>query len=159
MRNPTWKRDELILELDLYFRHQPSHISQTHPAAVELSRILNALPIHGHRPDAKRFRNPNGVYMKLCNFLRLDPEYKGKGLRAGGKADVGVWSEFASERKRLAKTAAGFRARAVHKGKEEATGVAVEEEDEFPEGRVLFRAHRSRERPEGCPVTTSLTLD
>jgi 5-methylcytosine-specific restriction protein A len=36
IRNPTWKRDELILALDLYFRHPPSHIGKTHAAVVSL---------------------------------------------------------------------------------------------------------------------------
>lgn len=146
MRNPPWHRDELILALDLYFRHPPSRIRQSHPEVVELSRILDSLPIHEYRPDAERFRNANGVYMKLCNFLRLDRTYKGRGLRAGGKAEAGVWLEFNTDRERLTKTANALRLRLVGKSNVETTNVAVDEEGEFPEGRVLFRAHRSRER-------------
>jgi 5-methylcytosine-specific restriction protein A len=81
-RNLPWQRDELILALDLYFRHRPDTISQKHPEVAALSELLNALPIHPDRPDRVRFRNLNGTYMKLCNFLRLDPDYKGKGLEA-----------------------------------------------------------------------------
>jgi hypothetical protein len=77
-RNPPWQRDELILALDLYFRFPPSGISQDHPEVVRLSEILNALPIHAGRDGAATFRNPNGVYMKLCNFLRFDPNYAGE---------------------------------------------------------------------------------
>ena len=51
---------------------------------MELSEVLNRLPIHSVRPDQHRFRNANGVYMKLCNFLRFDPSYTGKGLSRGG---------------------------------------------------------------------------
>jgi 5-methylcytosine-specific restriction protein A len=76
-RNPPWQRDELILALDLYFRHRPDTINKKHPEVAELSEILNALPIHPDRPDAARF------YMKLCNFLALDPAYQGLGLGAG----------------------------------------------------------------------------
>ncbi len=83
MRNPHWTRDELILALDLYFKVNPVHTSEKHPAIVELSNILNGHPIHKERPDGGKFRNPNGVYMKLCNFLRLDPDYNGTGLDAG----------------------------------------------------------------------------
>lgn len=39
-RNPAWSRDEVILALDTYFRHNPSHIHQNHPAVVELSDTL-----------------------------------------------------------------------------------------------------------------------
>ncbi len=87
-RNPKWAQDELILALDLYFRHHPSSIRQDHAQITELSSLLNRLPIHTERPDAARFRNPNGVYMKLCNFLRFDPTYPGKGLTSGGRAEA-----------------------------------------------------------------------
>jgi 5-methylcytosine-specific restriction protein A len=112
-RNPPWVRDELILALDLYFRHRPDHISKTHPEVVALSEILNGLPLQPARPDARRFRNPNGVYMKLCNFLRFDPEYQGKGLEAGGKAEELVWKDFAGDRERLRQVAAAILAGSV----------------------------------------------
>jgi 5-methylcytosine-specific restriction protein A len=86
-RNPPWQRDELILALDLYFRHRPDRISKTHPEVVALSKLLNALPLHSDRPDRERFRNANGTYIKLCNFLALDPDYHGKGLERGGRLD------------------------------------------------------------------------
>jgi 5-methylcytosine-specific restriction protein A len=71
-RNPPWTRDELILALDLYFRVSPLHTSEKHPKIVALSAILNRLGVHEEVPDQDHFRNPNGVYMKLCNFLRAD---------------------------------------------------------------------------------------
>jgi 5-methylcytosine-specific restriction enzyme A len=145
-RNPTWQRDELILALDLYFKHPPQHISKKHAEVVALSSVLNQLPIHGVRPDAERFRNPNGVYMKLCNFLRLDPSYTGSGLRRGGAEEAHIWTEFASDRQRLEQTAAAIRRRVSGASRAEDVEDPVDEEDEFPEGKVLFRAHRSRER-------------
>jgi len=90
-KNPPWTRDELILALDLYFRHNPLHISKTHPEVIALSDLLNALPIFEERPDEEHFRNENGVYMKLCNFLRLDPDYEGAGLTRGGRLEEEVW--------------------------------------------------------------------
>jgi 5-methylcytosine-specific restriction protein A len=144
--NPTWQRDELILALDLYFRHSPLHISKEHPEIVALSRLLNKLPIHCERPDEDRFRNPNGVYMKLCNFLRFDPEYKGKGLRRGGSLERAIWDEFAGDRKHLAILAREIGA--GHKTFSVAGFTASQEpdEEEFPEGRILYRRHRARER-------------
>lgn len=143
-RNPPWQRDELILALDLYFRHPPKTISQTHPAVVALSELLNSLPIHPSRPDAERFRNPNGVYMKLGNFLRFDPDYEGADLSRGGKLEELIWNEFSNYRNRLHKLA-----EAIKSGFSTATKDAQlddEEESEFPEGRVLYRLHRQRER-------------
>jgi len=146
MRNPDWTRDELILALDMYFRHPPLKISQSHPDIICLSKLLNALSIHINPPDKRTFRNPNGVYMKLCNFLRLDPEYKGKGLVAGAGADEIVWDTFSSNRKALVETAEAIRLNASMHSLEALTIPAVPEEEEFPEGRLLFRAHIARER-------------
>jgi hypothetical protein len=45
-RNPPWARDELILALDLYFRHPPSHISKDHPEVRQLSELLHVEVMH-----------------------------------------------------------------------------------------------------------------
>lgn len=90
MRNPKWSRDELILALDLYFRVNPIHTSEKNLEIVALSDLLNTLPIHTKTEIDKDFRNPNGVYMKLCNFLQFDPTYPGVGLTAGSKLEQGV---------------------------------------------------------------------
>lgn len=108
-RNPNWSREELILALDLYFRLGPGRFSAADPEVISLSEVLNSLPLHSMRPDAQRFRNPNGVNMKLCNFLRLDPSYRGKGLQRGAKLEEGIWAEFASNRERLSAHAAEIR--------------------------------------------------
>src|SRR5207248_8589861 len=101
-RDPPWSRDELILALDLYFRHKPAGTSDKHPDAIALSEVLNALPIHTARPDPTHFRNPNSVVMKLSmklsNFQRLDPAYAGHGLPRGNKIEEVVWKEFAGDR-------------------------------------------------------------
>jgi len=43
-KNPPWNRDELILSLDLYFRHNSLHI-KTHPEVIKLSETLNKLSV------------------------------------------------------------------------------------------------------------------
>ena len=114
MRNPKWAREELILALDLYFRCNPVHTSVSNPEVIELSRILNLLTIHQNKPDASKFRNPNGVYMKLCNFLRFDPGYTGSGLKAGGQQEESIWKEFASNQMRLRAEATKISLEAEH---------------------------------------------
>jgi 5-methylcytosine-specific restriction protein A len=79
-RNPPWTRDELILALDLYFRLGRKHEGPSHPEVMALSKALNTLPIHDNQQRAD-FRNPAGVAMKLANYLAIDPEYPGTGLR------------------------------------------------------------------------------
>jgi 5-methylcytosine-specific restriction protein A len=131
--------------LDLYFRFPPNGIGQEHPEVIRLSEVLNALPIHPSRPDAVRFRNPNGVYMKLCNFLRFDPNYQGTGLSRGNRLEEEVWTAFADKRDELARIAAAIRAGYGNIECSEAEQDELDEET-FPEGRILFRLHRRRER-------------
>jgi predicted HNH restriction endonuclease len=93
-RNPPWSRDELILALDLYMRHRASPPGKTHPEVVQLSRLLNTLGARLHPRALERYRNPSGVYLKLMNFRRLDPEYTrtGKvGMTHGNADEPEVW--------------------------------------------------------------------
>jgi 5-methylcytosine-specific restriction enzyme A len=146
VRNPAWTRDELILALDLYLRVNPLHTSEQNPEIQALSVALNELPVHAVRPDGASFRNPNGVYMKLCNFLRLDPGYEGAGLTRGNRLEEEVWGEFAGDPELLRATAAAILA---SKGAVSSAQVEAEVpsgDEEFPEGRVLTTLHKRRER-------------
>jgi 5-methylcytosine-specific restriction enzyme A len=89
--------------------------------------------------------DPNGVYVKLCNFLRLDPAYAGVGLGAGSKLDEVVWEEFADNAERLRALAEAIRA---SRSSEEFRPAALPEveDDGAPEGQVLLRQHQIRER-------------
>lgn len=145
MRNPKWTRDELILSLDLYFRYPPTKISKTHKEVIRLSEILNSLPIHPKNTVSGKFRNPNGVYMKLCNFLRFDPDYKGSGLTSGGKLEQEIWDEFSSRKDDLRKVSKSI----IDNLPEviQSDNTEPDEEDfEFEEGKVLTKLHKIRER-------------
>jgi 5-methylcytosine-specific restriction enzyme A len=139
-RNPPWDRDELVLALDLYL--QAGQLDDADPRVVELSALLNKLPLHPLRPDAARFRNPNGVALKLANFAALDPHYPGRGMVRGGRGDREVWDALADQPAEVARLAGSIRAEAM------APSVLGPEEgeDEAIEGRLLFRRHRVRER-------------
>jgi len=142
-RNPAWERDELILALDLYLQCGRKVLDDTDPQVVELSDLLNQLPIHPVRPDAGRFRNANGVALKLANFRAID--VPGTGMASVGRRDREVWDEFANDPRRLHRLAqairAGYRADAAQPGSE-----SDDEEGEFSEGKVAYRLHRHRER-------------
>jgi 5-methylcytosine-specific restriction protein A len=113
-RNPPWTRDELILALDLYMRHRPSLLDDRHPAVIELSDLLGRLAtLDGRAVTGTRFRNANGVAMKLGNLARLDPISTAagrRGLTRGGKGDEEVWRDFASNPEGLRATASAIRA-------------------------------------------------
>lgn len=146
-RNPNWTRDELILALDLYFQADFVHYPKEGEDVLALSHLLNQLPIHPRANADEKFRSSDSLYMKLCNFLRLDPSYSGKGLDAGSKLDEIVWNEFANDRNRLHKTARLIRhhyklipSRTIEQFEQDV------EEEEFLEGRILTKLHKYLER-------------
>jgi hypothetical protein len=92
-RNPTWVRDELILALDFYLRFAGNPPQKGSAEIDELSKTLNQLGRYLGIATADRFRNVNGVYMKLMNFRRFDPvftEAGRRGLSRGGQAEEAV---------------------------------------------------------------------
>jgi 5-methylcytosine-specific restriction protein A len=139
-RRPPWLRDEVILALDLYVRL--GALDDTHPEVRELSKLLNGLPLHPEWRFSPLFRNPNGVSMKLQNLRALDPSQSGTGLKAGSRTDLEVWNEFNHRHEELFKVARAIRASASAQLPE----LPEEEEEEAPEGKILTRIHRSRER-------------
>lgn len=141
-RKQAWMRDELILALDLY-RREGRNPPQT--TIDELSEFLRAMPVEPELAEDPKFRNPNAVYMKVANFVAIDPAAPIQGMTAGGKGDQSVWDEFSGDPQRLAAAAAAIRANAPTLP----PAVAGSEEEEVadaPEGRVLTRVHRVRER-------------
>lgn len=146
----NWVRDEVILALDLYLRIKNTkgrRWSPVTPEVVELSQVLNSLPIHAGKLRGASFRNPTGVSMKLSNILTHDPDYTGKGLRGGNKGLEGeVWRTYANSPVELAQVASNIRAAVTPAFIQEI--IAVDDDPEFaaPEGQVLLRLHRARER-------------
>lgn len=151
MKNPKWHRDEIILTLDLYFQIKPGQIHNRNPRIIELSEILNSLPIHKSADKDHKFRNPNGIGLKLSNFLAIDPNYQGKGMERYSKLDEKVFFEFHENRNELSKIASKLRELANNeKLVQNLYRIPDEEEDDeliqVKEGRVLYKLHKYRER-------------
>src|SRR5262245_21187327 len=137
-RNPPWTTDELVLALALYFEH--GWLDDKNPLVIELSGVLNALPHSAG--DASTFRNPNGVAMKLANFLALDPDYPGAGLTRGGRAEPELWEAWTNRRDECRALEAAIRA-----GVATATlPPSLEDDEGRPEGAIVLTEHRRRER-------------
>jgi 5-methylcytosine-specific restriction enzyme A len=144
-RNPPWSRDEIIVTLDFYLKHNPSIPAKESSEISELSAFLNHLQskIGGDRQE--KFRNINGVHMKLMNFRRFDPEYEGKGLERGGKDEEVVWNLYYSNPQELRKIADKIRS-LVSSDEPIPPKVAISDEEEGEEGQILTRTHQYRER-------------
>lgn len=150
MRNPKWHRDEIILALDLYFSPDRGSIDKNNPKIIELSKILNALPLFPDRPDEEKFRNENGVTLKLTNFLSFDPNYFGKGMSSGSILDKLVFEEFYNKKDQLKFIANSIKE--IAKNEELKKKIYSIEDDEqtksdsVMEGQVLYKLHKIRER-------------
>ncbi|PYE55302.1 EVE domain-containing protein [Deinococcus yavapaiensis] len=140
-QNPPWARDELILVLDLYLRSGRIQLGTKHPEVIALSKLLNDLPIHPPERRDGTFRNVNGVNKKMGNIWFLDPKRPG-GLPGGGRGDREVWDEFAHRPEHLHELATAIRTGVA----ELSTSVEDIDEEGFPEGKLIERLHKRRER-------------
>ena len=150
MRPPKWHRDEIILALDLYFTIDPKEMDNKNPKVIELSELLNKLPIHNNRTANQKFRNPNGVGLKLSNFKAIDPEYEGKGMSSYSKTDKEVFYEFKGKNEEL-KSIANQIKRTISNQKvnQKLYQIQVEDDEEIhsvKEGKVIYKLHKQRER-------------
>lgn len=147
MKNPNWQRDELILALDLYFELDNKNVDKTNSKIIELSELLNKLPIHESKEN-ETFRNPSGVAMKLSNLKRFDTSYSGKGLERGGKLEEVVWNEFITDKIRL-KTIA-FNIKNIINSTLLSQLSSIEDDSTFDngiqEGSTIYKLHKLYER-------------
>lgn len=150
-RNQAWSRDELILALRLYLDYKKSPPGKDSVEVKELSEVLNKMGTALGISSNGTFRNANGVYMKLMNFRRFDPDYTvdGKvGLTRGNKDEERVWREFSGDVDRLRRVAEAI-CLAVEQSPSILGGDDEPGIEEAEEGRVLTRIHRVRERKRG----------
>ena len=145
-KNPFWSRDEHLIALDFYLKYGNKMPDQSSIEIQELSNWLNNLQkiIGGDLPD--KFRNINGVYMKLMNFRRIDPSYHGVGLSNGSKDEKVVWDLFAANSGELNKIVTQIKSIIKNEKNLIQLPVLLENEEEGNEGQVLSRVHRFRER-------------
>jgi 5-methylcytosine-specific restriction protein A len=142
-RNQAWLRDELILALDLYTLKGPR---VSNAAADELSTILRSIPIDVHLTSNPKFRNRGAVLMKMGNFVALDPSQDGRGLPRHGKLDEEVWAEYSGDPARLRSTAEAILGNLQLLDPGVVIADEFDSDEDAPEGRILTREHRVRER-------------
>lgn len=116
----------------------------------ELSETLNRLGRYLGIATEDRFRNVNGVYMKLMNFRRFDPvftEAGKRGLSRGGHLEEEIWNEFASDPERCQAVAQTIRqAFASASEGETIADLGADGIEEAEEGRVIAALHHRYKR-------------
>ena len=147
MRNPKWHRDEIILALDLYFKLASGKIHASNQQVIDLSNTINKLPIFDVKPDAEKFRNANGVSLKLSNFLAIDDSHTGKGMSSYSKLDQQIFNEFKDDRLGLSDIADSIRKTVENPALRQYLWQIEDDGNEtVKEGQVLYKLHKYRER-------------
>lgn len=151
IQNPDWARDEIILACDLVMTNGWKGLDAQDSRVIELSALLQLLPIHADADRNETFRNPNGVARKTFDIATRHPDYRGKPTK-GGSLDVEVLHEFLARPDQMAKVARLIR-EGISTGElqdlAQADDVEVDDDFSAPEGRLLLRRHRARERNKG----------
>lgn len=150
-RNPPWTRDELILALELYLRNPQSPPGKTSGEVADLSATLRLLGQRLGTAVEGKYRNTNGVYMKMMNFRRFDPTATGEGrvgLTRGNKEEEVVWNEFAANPIRLKSVKEAIVSVLRNDRGFLLSNPQLRDDEicEAPEGRILTRVHVTRER-------------
>jgi 5-methylcytosine-specific restriction protein A len=149
-RNPKWHRDEILLALHLYFSPDRGSIDKKNPKIIALSKLLESLPLVMNRPDEEKFRNANGVTMKLSNFLPFDENYTGKGMTRGSKLDKELFKKFVNKKEELNNIVKEIKNVTANVNiKNEILHIEEDEqtfEDQVEEGTILYKLHKVRER-------------
>ncbi|WP_225625568.1 HNH endonuclease [Streptomyces werraensis] len=147
-QNPDWARDEIILACNLVMANGWKGLDAQDGRVIELSALLQLLPIHADADRNETFRNPNGVARKTFDIATRHPDYRGKPTK-GGALDVDVLHEFLARPDQMTEVARLIR-EGISTGELQDLVQADDGEldDDFsaPEGRLLLRRHRARER-------------
>ncbi|MER5948270.1 HNH endonuclease [Streptomyces sp. NPDC001904] len=148
IKNPDWARDELILACQLVMTNGWKGLDANDPRVIELSGLLQLLPIHAEVDRSEKFRNPNGVARKTSDIATHHPDYEGRRTN-GGALDVEVLHDFLSRPAEMGKAAELLR-QGITAGN--LVSPPLDEDlDAYsaPEGRLLMSRHRRRERNKG----------
>ncbi|MER5772436.1 HNH endonuclease [Streptomyces sp. NPDC001985] len=147
-RSPDWTRDEIILACALAMANGWKRLEFDDPRVIELSALLQTMPIHPVELRNELFRNPNGVARKTVDITSRHPDYTGKPTN-GNALDVAVMNDFLARPAEMSEVARRIR-QGLGAGEFQDLLPEAEEEDySAPEGRLLLSLHRSRERNKG----------
>src|SRR5262249_30516695 len=92
-----WTREEVILAMDFYITAGAltgGPIPGQGTAQIrQLSDLLKKLSAYPPERQGEKYRNPNGVYMKMMNLRAIQAEGE-HGMNAYSQTDEAVWREY-----------------------------------------------------------------
>lgn len=147
VKSPEWARDELILACRLVMDNGWKGMDAHDRRVVELSELLQLLPVHAEDERNEKFRDPEDVARKTHDIATRHPDHRGR-MTKGGALDSEVLRDFLTRTAVMTGTARLIR-RGIADG--EFQGLPPMDENELdgysaPEGRLLLRRHVARER-------------
>lgn len=147
-RNPTWTPDEVTLACDLVASNGWRQLEDSDPRVVELSALLQGLPLHPLHTRLANFRNANGVARKTADIATAHPDYRGVRTH-GGATDRRVIAAFMADPAEMHARAQALREAAMRGELANLVASPEEEDDGATEGGLLIRLHVGRERSRG----------
>ena len=91
----VWTEEEIRLLLSYYVKMKSGEMHKGHPFVIEASKEIRDLSINReYSNNDPKFRNPNGIALKLANFLFLDQNYSGKGMKGCSALDKKIFKEI-----------------------------------------------------------------
>jgi 5-methylcytosine-specific restriction protein A len=146
MARPTtrlnWTWDELVLACDLLAQNDWHELPETDPRVIELSNVLQLLPIHPVELRSPRFRSTGSVRRKMTD-IATQHEDSVRQRTNGNKLDKEVLAAFVARPEEMHLRAEQLRAGADTGEFERLPEVDT---DGVPEGRLLERRHYVWER-------------
>ena len=148
MRNPKWTRDEILLTLDFYHSHYPKIPEKNSQEISDLSKTLRKTQEKLDNDIDEKYRNINGVYMKLMNFHHLNPNHSGEGLKSVSELDREIFQDFENDKESLSKISGTIKE--IINSDEYDTELKddndIDDNYETKEGKILTKIHKYRER-------------
>ena len=90
----NWVEEEIRLLLSFYQKMQSGDMNKSYSLVIQASEAIRNLSINKeYSQNDPKFRNPNGIALKLANFLFLDPNYSGKGMKGCSTLDKKLFKE------------------------------------------------------------------
>lgn len=109
-----WTREEIILAMDLYMGSGAlgggSIPGKASAAVLGLSELLHQLNAYPPSQQGDRYRNPEGVYLKLTNLRAIETDGR-HGMNAFSQLDAAVWREYIEDPRALREEAEAIRRR------------------------------------------------
>jgi 5-methylcytosine-specific restriction enzyme A len=140
-----WEREELILAGDLVVRNSWRPIPATDPRVIELSALLQRLPLHPTKARRPDFRSVNSVARKTADIATNRPGHPGRPTR-GGALTKRVISELETQPDLMHQLAESIRQAEAHGEFASLSQPVADEDAGASEGRLLIRRHVAYER-------------